>query len=182
MTEPAPTPPAPPAPPSPTGPPPRNTGLKAAAVTFVLVGLVVGLALTRRHLRAWPGRWLREQITDPERIRALFAINGNLWVRTLTLMFAFGFLTAMGARQGDVILAANAVLLHFQSFMAYGLDAFANAAEAFVGRAVGARDAHGLAQAYRVSLRWSVIFALSFALLVAVLLLKPEGLFPARSH
>ena len=58
-----------------------------------------------------------------------FAINGNLWVRTLTLMFAFGFLTAMGARQGDVILAANAVLMQLFTVLTYGLDGFAPAVQ-----------------------------------------------------
>jgi MATE family, multidrug efflux pump len=142
-------------------------GVAIATVIAEASGTLVGLLLIRRHLSRWPGHWLRDHILDVDRIRVLFAINGNLWVRTMTLMFAFGFLTAMGARQGDLLLAANAVLLNFQSFMAYGLDAFALAAEALIGRAIGARDPAGLDRAFRVCLRWSIGFAVIFAALVA---------------
>lgn len=151
-------------------------GVAIATVIAEGAGTVLGLLLVRRHLRARPGRWQRSALLDPVRMRALFAINGNLWVRSLTLMFAFGFLTAMGARQGDLILAANAVLLTFQSFMAYGLDAFAHAAEAFIGKALGGRDREGFAQAFRVSMRWSIRFALVFAVVVAVLGVPVIGL------
>jgi MATE family multidrug resistance protein len=41
---------------------------------------------------------------------------------------------------GDAILAANAVLLNFHMIAAYGLDGFANATEALVGEAIGARQ------------------------------------------
>jgi MATE family multidrug resistance protein len=143
-------------------------GVAAATVIAEVCGTLVGVLLIRRHLRRWQGDWLRDHIFDLARIRRLFEINGNLWVRTLTLMFAFGFLTAMGARQGDLILAANAILLNFQSFMAYGLDAFALAAEALIGRAVGSKDRDGLDQAFRICMRWSLYFALFFAALMAV--------------
>ena len=78
------------------------------------------------------------------------------------------FLTAQGARMGDVVLATNAVLLTFQSFMAYGLDGFAHAAEALIGKAIGRRDRKGFLQAYKHSLMFSGVFAIGFSLLIAV--------------
>jgi MATE family multidrug resistance protein len=65
---------------------------------------------------------------------------------------------------GDVLLAANAVLLNFQTFMAYGLDGFAHAAEALVGSAVGARDRTGFREAVMTSTKWAALIALGFAL------------------
>ena len=56
-------------------------------------------------------------------------------------MFVFAFITAQGARAGDVVLAANALLMNMQYFLSYALDGIAHAAEALVGKAVGARDA-----------------------------------------
>ncbi len=61
-------------------------------------------------------------------------------VRTLCLIFAFAWFTNQGAKSGDVILAANAILMQFVSFSAFFLDGFALAAEALVGNAIGARD------------------------------------------
>lgn len=48
--------------------------------------------------------------------------------------------------------------------MAYGLDGFAHAAEALVGAAAGARDRRAFRQAVRVTLLWSALGALLFAL------------------
>tara|TARA_B100001123_G_C14795111_1_gene822085 strand:- start:83 stop:640 length:558 start_codon:yes stop_codon:yes gene_type:complete len=45
-----------------------------------------------------------------------------------------------GASHGDIILAANAILLNFFFIFSYGLDGFAHASEALVGSAVGKRD------------------------------------------
>lgn len=67
---------------------------------------------------------------------------------------------AQGARYGDVTLAANAVLMQFVSISAYFLDGLAFAAEALVGRALGARDRAGFRAAVRVSTLWAVLVAL----------------------
>ncbi|HXZ09022.1 MAG TPA: MATE family efflux transporter, partial [Paraburkholderia sp.] len=83
---------------------------------------------------------------------------------TLCLLGAFGWFAHLGARQGDTTLAANALLLNFQTFMAYGLDGFAHAAEALVGAAIGARDRDAFRQAVKVTMLWSALGALGFAL------------------
>ena len=44
--------------------------------------------------------------------------------------FVFAFITAQGARMGDVILAVNALLMNFQLFLSYALDGIAYSAEA----------------------------------------------------
>ena len=56
---------------------------------------------------------------------------------------------AQSAGQGDVILAANAVLMHFIAVAAFFLDGLAFAAEALVGQAVGAMNRRGLAALLR---------------------------------
>ena len=146
----------------------RTGGVAAASVIAEFGGLLVGIWLARRELRRFGGRLLRENVLDPERLRRIFSVNANLLVRTLSLMFVFGFITAQGARQGTVILAANAVLLQFQYLMAYALDGFAHAAEALAGRALGEKNARGFHRAVRLSLAWSAAVAVGFALLYAI--------------
>ena len=82
-------------------------------------------------------------------MKRLVAINRDIFVRTLCLLGSFGWFAHLGARQGDAILAANALLLNFQTFMAFGLDGFAHAAEALVGAATGARDRHAFRQSVK---------------------------------
>ncbi|MBV8049461.1 MAG: hypothetical protein JO171_20120, partial [Paludibacterium sp.] len=50
------------------------------------------------------------------------------------------------------------------TFMAYGLDGFAHAAEALVGAAIGSRDRDAFRQSVKVNLIWSALGALGFAL------------------
>jgi multidrug resistance protein, MATE family len=101
---------------------------------------------------------------DGAALRRLFGLNRDIFLRTLCVIGSFGWFAHLGARQGDTVLAANALLLNFQTFMAFGLDGFAHAAEALVGAAIGARDRHAFRQAVKVTLLWSALGALGFSL------------------
>jgi MATE family multidrug resistance protein len=143
-------------------------GVAAATLIADYVAAAFALFLAGRALSALPGRLRVADALDRPRLRALFALNGNLLVRTLALVGVFAFVTAAGARQGQVVLAANALLMQLLYLLAYGLDGFANAAEVLVGRAVGARDAKRLRLAVRRSMQWTAGLALGVALAYAV--------------
>lgn len=124
-------------------------GVAAATVAAEYAGLGLGVWLIRRQWRdlgGWPG-W--ERLYDLERLRRLFAVNRDIFLRSLMLESAFLAFAAAGSRQGEIVLAANAVLINFFTVSAYGLDGFAHAAEAMIGRAVGARDRPGFVAAVR---------------------------------
>jgi MATE family multidrug resistance protein len=72
------------------------------------------------------------------------AINGDIFVRTVCLLTAFAYITSQSAKLGEVILAANSVLDQFGMLAAFLLDGFANATEALVGEAFGAKDRSAL--------------------------------------
>jgi len=99
-----------------------------------------------------------------DKFKAMLLINSHIFVRTWCLIFAFAFFTAQGAKMGDVVLAANAVLLNFQTFMAYALDGFAHAAEALVGKAVGAKSRVMARQAVLTAGIWSFVIAVVFSI------------------
>src|SRR5690606_31469934 len=125
-------------------------------------GALFGLALVGR--RVVLGEAGGARVLDPPRLLRMLRVNGDIFIRTLCLVTGFAWFTAEGARMGDVQLAANAVLLNLQTFMAYGLDGFAHAAEALVGGAVGARDRHAFRAAVATSTKWAALVALGFAL------------------
>jgi MATE family multidrug resistance protein len=105
---------------------------------------------------------------DRRGLARMMAINGDLMIRTLSLLFVFTFFTAQAARAGDVILAANEVLLQFLSLSAYLLDGFAFATEVFTGRAIGAARFERFREAVRLSSVWAVGIALVVSLIYAV--------------
>ena len=97
------------------------------------------------------------------------SVNGDIMIRSLALIFVFVWFMAQGARQGDVILAANAVLMHLISISAFFLDGLAFAAEALIGRAVGAAHRAGLVAAARMTTLWAGAVALFLSLVIGVL-------------
>ena len=147
-------------------------GIATATMLADYAGLFLGLAITH-HLKTLSAAHstgeLRDRIRLHELIHApslrhLFALNRDLFIRTLSMVCAYAWFTRAGARQGDLILAANAVLLNLHMIASYALDGFANAAEALVGESLGARR---LAD-YRAVLRASTVAAGVVALLLSL--------------
>ncbi len=140
-------------------------GVALASVIAEYSGLAVGLYCAARVLRQHSGHWMVSKLTNWREYAAFFTLNGNLFIRTMALMFTLAFLTAQGARMGDVILAANAVLINLQNLTAFALDGIAHAAEALVGKAIGEKRRDSLMAAVRLSLKWSLMFAAGLSLL-----------------
>ncbi len=96
--------------------------------------------LIARHLSNGQSAASRALLFDRTKLMRMLAVNRDIMIRTASLIAAFLFFTAQGARAGDTTLAANAVLNNFLLFGAFFLDGLANAAEQLCGRAYGARD------------------------------------------
>ncbi|PID46337.1 MAG: MATE family efflux transporter [Proteobacteria bacterium] len=138
-----------------------SDGVALASVISEYLAAAAGLWVLRPYLRA---KLLREnmllnKLYSAAAIRALFEVNGNLFLRTLFLTSAFFFFTAQGAQFGVLVLAANAILINLLQTLAYGLDGFAHAAEALSGSAYGAKNKTAFRQAVRVSSFWALIMA-----------------------
>ncbi|MCK0162637.1 MATE family efflux transporter [Marinobacter sp. S6332] len=96
---------------------------------------------------------------------AILQVNRYIMVRTIALLLVLAFFTAQGARQGDTILAANAVLITFLLLISNALDGFANAAEALIGESVGKNSKRRFMVVFRCALRWSLWGALLLTIL-----------------
>ena len=84
------------------------------------------------------------------------------------LIFIFAWFTSQGAQQGDVVLAANAILMHFILVTAYFLDGFALAAEVLVGHSVGFGSRRTCLRAMTLSTGWAVATAFVCTILLLV--------------
>jgi len=142
-------------------------GVAAASALAEWTALALGLGLAARLLRARGGAWSRARLLDPAAFRRLVALNADIMIRTLCLIGAFAVFTNQGARFGDVVLAANAILWQLQLFAAYALDGFAHAAETLVGGTVGRRSRAELGQAVRASTVWAALISVAFVGLYA---------------
>ena len=140
-------------------------GVALASVIAEYSGMLVALIFVARALRDRAGHWPLARLFRIRAYAAYFSVNGNLFIRTMALMFTFAFVTAQGARLGGLVLAANAILMNIQLLTSMALDGFAHAAEALVGKAIGQKNRDALQYSVRLSLKWSLIFAVGFCLL-----------------
>jgi MATE family multidrug resistance protein len=140
-------------------------GVAAASVIAEFTGAAVGIVFAITELKRRGGHLDLSHLMTLKEYRDFFTINANLFVRSMALMFAFAFITAAGARMGGLILAANAILMNLMNLIAFALDGLAHAAEALVGKAVGARDRRALQRAVQLTLRWSFGIAVGFSIL-----------------
>ena len=103
---------------------------------------------------------------DTKKIQQMLSINLNVFIRTFCLIFAFAYFTAEAAKFGDIILAANAILLQFIHFLSFGLDGFAQAAETLVGGALGENNRKRYRMAVKTTITWafgvSIIYSLGY--------------------
>ena len=132
-------------------------------------GLFMAFALWLKYygrLKAyidWNGLW------GGEEMRRFFSVNSDIFFRTLCLVAVTTFFTSTGARQGDVILAVNTLLMQLFTLFSYIMDGFAYAGEALAGRFIGAKNDVGLRRCIRLLFLWGIGLSLSFTILYAFL-------------
>ena len=142
----------------------NTEGVALASVLAEYTGLIVGVLLLIRNMPSCTRSLSWSMLFQLNKITAMLLINSHLFIRTLCLIFTFSFFTVQGEKFGSIILAANAVLMNFQTFMAYALDGFAHAAEALIGRALGAKNNLLFRQSLKTTGLWSLLLALLFSL------------------
>lgn len=91
-----------------------------------------------------------------------FKINTNLFFRSMCIMTVSMTVTSVGARIGDVTLAANAVMMQFFVFFSYFMDGFAFAGEALCGRFKGSGEGGMMRRSIRYIMVWAGGMALLF--------------------
>ena len=91
-------------------------------------------------------------------------ISRDIFIRTLCLVSSHAFFTSKSALISDTVLAANAILLQFITFVAYAVDGFAFATESLVGKYKGALDYIQLKLAVKYAFIWAYIFGCFFSL------------------
>lgn len=138
-------------------------GVAIATLIAEWTGLAVGLWFCRDAFGPALVAGLA-RIGDRVALVRMIAVNRDIMIRSVVLQACFTAFVFLGARHGDVTLAANQVLLQFLGILSYALDGFAFAAETLVGQAIGARAVSDVRQAIRLSLFWTVAGGLALGL------------------
>lgn len=140
------------------------TGAALGAVVAEVSGFVIGLAAVL---------WISGRIETAPRIVfdrtkmiRMLVVNRDIMIRTIALLAAVALFIAQGARAGDTILAANAVLNNLAVVGIFFVDGFAIAAEQLCGRYAGARSRPAFERSAQLALGWGFGFGLAATLIL----------------
>ncbi len=132
-----------------------------AETTAALLGIAMIFRLVDRT--ALPDR---AAVLSRAAFTRLIALNRDILIRSFALLFAFAVFTARSAAAGDVILAANELLMNLIILAAYFLDGLAAAAEQLTGRAIGARHRPAFDRALRLTILWGYVIGATLTLVL----------------
>jgi len=105
---------------------------------------------------------------DGEKLLSFFKVNGDLFIRTVCLSTAFFFFYRESSSYGEILLAVNVIIQQFLSWLSYGIDGIAFAAESLVGKYTGAKQSRKTTAFIRRLLAWGFGFAAVYSLVYGI--------------
>lgn len=136
-------------------------GVAYGSVIAEVLAASVGLWLALSVLKQRRITFSLARVLERSAIRRAISVNGDIMIRTVCVLFAFTWFTAKSAEAGDVVLAANSVLMTLTHVAAYFLDGFAFSAETLAGQAIGAQRINRFRDAVRLSTIWAIAFSIA---------------------
>ncbi len=146
----------------------KVAGVAMGTLIAQYAGAALAVALFFAKYRQYAQEIVKKQILELSAIKRFFAVNRDIFLRTLLLIATYTFFTAKSAEYGDAVLSANTILMQLWMILAYGVDGFAYAAESLVGRFVGARDKANL----KLAVKHIFVWALALGAIVSLVYLS----------
>ena len=81
-----------------------------------------------------------KKIFNFNKIKNIFNINLNIFIRSILLTFSFLFFTYLGNSISEDVVAANTILINLIMLSAFILDAYAFSTEGLVGYSIGSKN------------------------------------------
>lgn len=131
-------------------------------------GLLMAIFLWKHYYKKLRGRINWREVMQRDAMHRFFVVNSDIFFRTLCLVAVTVFFTSSGARQGNVVLAVNTLLMQLFTLFSYIMDGFAYAGEALTGRYIGAGNKVALHRFIRVLFHWGMGLSILFTLLYLV--------------
>ena len=115
-------------------------GVALGTVLAQYIGLLTAVLMLRAKYREYLTPIVWRNVMQRAALMRFLNVNRDIMLRMVCLIAVTTWFTAAGSRQGDLILAANAILFQLFYLFSFFFDGFANAAEAMCGKYKGARD------------------------------------------
>ena len=131
----------------------QYTGLLCGFILLLVYYKPLKSYVTFRHSFPW------------QEVKRFFTLSGNIFIRSLCMLFIYNGFTMLAAHYGDTLLAVATIMMKLLLLYGYIVDAFAYAGEALVGKSIGANDKPAL----RLSIKWLFVWGVGVGIISTVL-------------
>ena len=128
---------------------------ESSIIIFIIIFLINDRGFLNKRI-------FKESVSSFTSLKNKLLVNGNMFIRSVILMTCFAHFMSLSADHGEIMLAANTILLNFFFIFSYGIDAFAHASEVMVGNSVGEKNAKKYDFVVRSSFKFTLLIALIF--------------------
>lgn len=144
-------------------------GVAWGTVIAQYLGCILAILMALRVYKHFitPVSW--SVLFKKEAFSGFFNVNKDIFIRTLCLSLTFGFFYSKSSAHGELLLAANVILMQLLNWMSYGIDGFAYAAESLVGKYFGANDKNRIRRSVNLSIIWGLVLAVFYSALYGLL-------------
>lgn len=140
----------------------KMEGVAFGTLTAQYAGLIMAVGLWSKFYKRLRRRISTQGVWQRKAMVGFFAVNRDIFLRTICLVAVTMYFTSAGASQGNTILAVNTLLMQFFILFSYFTDGFAYAGEALAGKYVGAQNRTALNKTIQDLFAWGFGIALFF--------------------
>ena len=128
---------------------------ESSIIIFIIIFLINDRGFLNKRI-------FKESVSSFTSLKNKLLVNGNMFIRSVILMTCFAHFMSLSADYGEIMLAANTILLNFFFIFSYGVDAFAHASEVMVGNSVGEKNLQKYDYVVRSSFKFTLLIAFIF--------------------
>ena len=128
---------------------------ESSIIIFIIIFLIDDRGFLNKRI-------FKESVSSFTSLKNKLLVNGNMFIRSVILMTCFAHFMSLSADYGEIVLAANTILLNFFFIFSYGIDAFAHASEVMVGNSVGEKNVQKYDYVVRSSFKFTLLIAIIF--------------------
>ena len=128
---------------------------ESSIIIFIIIFLINDRGFLNKRI-------FKESLSSFTSLKNKLLVNGNMFIRSVILMTCFAHFMSLSADYGEIVLAANTILLNFFFIFSYGIDAFAHASEVMVGNSVGEKNVQKYDYVVRSSFKFTLLIAIIF--------------------
>ncbi len=128
---------------------------ESSIIIFIIIFLINDRGFLNKRI-------FKESVISFTSLKDKLLVNSNMFIRSVILMTCFAHFMSLSADYGEIVLAANTILLNFFFIFSYGIDAFAHASEVMVGNSVGEKNVQKYDYVVRSSFKFTLLIALIF--------------------